>query len=142
MNYAKLKPKVAELLAAHPEWTSQQIADELNAATIIQIGSLTTKEFLDAITAEETAKIEKTAQDETAQGFADATTLQEYWYAVGSVDMKPGTPGRARVDGLVVEKVISESSRTALVAAATRSVSWAEELGLGEVNHGHVAQVR
>lgn len=142
MDYAKLTSKVAELTAAHPEWTDQQIADECNLASIAQIGSVTTKEFLDAITPQETAKIEKTAQDEAEEGFADATTLQEYWYAVGSVDMAPGTPGRARITGLVAAAVLSEASAAALVAAATDMVSWATSEGLEVIREGHVQQAR
>lgn len=146
MDYAKLRPKVAELLAVHPHWTDQQLADGMNAGSVARIGGLTTEQFLNTLSP---AKVDAlvdlaAAKNKKENGQPEATTLLSYVNYGGFIALAEGTHSRACIDKRVSAgtQIWTASDRDALIAAATSTISWAQAEGLEPVGDGHVRSAR
>lgn len=128
MDLGKLRTKDAELRAAHPEWTDQQICDDLNAATIQRV--------LPSLSGDEVFQ-----QTDKAEFGGLNDTKRQLWLAFcgrETIDPKDG----ANID--FVKWVFGDESQTVtnLAAARTETVSWATSEGYPFLYRGHLENAR
>jgi len=147
MDYDKLKPKVAELLAANPDWTDQQVADELNrpSVTVTRSRFVTFRTLLSELeVATAMAIIGKirAAADADPSGVLSVVrpTLENTSEGDG-IDMANAN-ARAFVDGLVAAEVLTAEEAAAVKGMAETTISWAEQLGLPHVGPHHAEHAR
>jgi hypothetical protein len=148
MDYAVLISEVAGLLAAHPDWTDQQIADGLNAKTITDVakgevmvryrtligayGPALADAVIDALQAAAAAGNKTIARIlPTVLGDGDSSGIDAASVIV-----------RATIDGLV-PAVLTADQAAKIKALGEVQVSRAEQLGFtGVVGPGHVKAAR
>jgi hypothetical protein len=145
MNYDKLKPKATELLAANPDWTDQQVADALNAATATVTRSrfVTYRTLLSELPIAQAMSIIgkiKAAPDPMGVLAVIRPTLENTAEGTG-IDMANAN-ARAFVDGLVTAKVLSAEEAAAIKGLAETQVSWASQNGFGQIRAAHIRNVR
>ena len=147
MDNAKLKIKDAELRADHPDWTDQQVADNLNAETVTQTYSrfVTYRTLLSELPIEQAmtiiAKIKATAAaDPDGVLGVIAPSLEDTAEGCG-IDMSNAN-ARTFIDGLVATKVLTADEGAAVKGMAERLISWATANGLPPVGPHHVEYAR
>ncbi len=138
---ALLTQKVATM-----EGTAAEIAAALNTPATTQIvRTVTTSEFLEAVSPTAYAKLLAIAEDATKPGHAQAAWLIQALDA-GQVSATEGTQGRAVLKLLLSSGILSAAESQALVAAAKEEAaagpSWAAANGIGYVYPEFVEQVR
>lgn len=136
MDYDKLKTEVAELLAAHPDWTDQQVADSLNAETVTVTHSrfVTFRTLLSELPVEQAMSVIgkiKAAAEANPVLAEILPSLKDTAEGCG-IDMANAN-ARAFVDGLVTAEVLTAEEAAAVKGMAETAISRAEELGLGRV---------
>jgi hypothetical protein len=123
--------------------TATEIAAELNGGTVTVVRTITTDEFLEAVSPANYAKIVTLAAG-TATGSAEAKWLLQALDA-GQVSATAGTRGRTLLELLLSSGILSAAESQALIAAATeetqQSPSWGEAAGIGYVYPEFVEQV-
>lgn len=135
---------LAEQIAAHPDLSDADLAALLSAPTSAgqAVGAIDAAVARDLIGWQETAAL----QDAADNGSGMARLAARYWLAAaGSLDMEDGADGRDLLDTLMAQGLLSEATRTAILAAATVDVpgpSIAQDWGLGECLPVFVGQVR
>jgi len=127
MDYIKVKAKDAELRAAHPDWTDQQVCDWMNAETVSRNkSSLTGSEALNAI--DKAEFISKTAEEK-----------ELVWNILHLGMLNPfGIEAALLVDIFGAQSV----TITALKVLRVELISWAESEGLETIFIGTVQQAR
>lgn len=142
MDYAKLKPKVAELRAAHPEWTNQQIADELNAATITKLEPIPSSELLAWAAAGDRFYSIETIANSGPKPIHSIAKVALLLISRDNTTLDLNLPDRvAFIDALVAGAVLTADDKASLYALASRTVSWAESEGMGTIREGEIQQV-
>ena len=156
MNYAKLTPKVAAVLVDHPDWTDQQVADELNAATVTQtysrfvtfrtvLSELPTTQAMSIIgkvKANAVVDAEAPAELQAIQAVLAEVLPSLTDTAEGcGIDMQNAN-ARGLVDSLVTAGVLTSDEGAAVKGMAERLVSWAASEGLPEITDGHIGSAR
>lgn len=144
MNYKALVPKVAEVLAANPAWTNQQVADAINAETV---------EVLDAPSMEAVIlwagrhdaiyRLEQFANSgpKPERQLAKATLAILTSPHVSNLDLT--NPEIATlVDDLVAVDIWNAAAQTDLLQTATQSVTWTSQNGCGGLSSGHIQSAR
>lgn len=135
---------LAEQIAAHPDLSDAELAALLSAPTSAgqAVGAIDAAVARDLIGWQETAAL----QDAADNGSGMARLAARYWLAAaGPLDMADGADGRDLLDTLVAQGLLSEATRTVILAAATVDVpgpSIAQDWGLGECLPVFVGQVR
>ncbi len=143
MNYAALKHEIEiDLLGrGYASMTDQQIADSLNTAdrtTIVPtvVGALGIMRLVGPTMG---ARI----LDKLETASANDSRLKWFLRELSAQGVDLGHPiTRATIDGLVVAGVLTQTEADALKRAAERTVTRAEELGLGVVRAGDVQAAR
>lgn len=147
MDYAKLKPKVVEVLAEHPDWTDQQVADSLNAATVVQTYSrfVTFRTLLSELPVEQAMaiilKIRAAANADPDGVLAVIRPSLEDTAEGCGIDMA-NINARSFVDALMVAEVLTAEEGAAVKGMAERTVSWAQSENLGVLYPGHIQNAR
>lgn len=156
MDYSKLTPKVAEMLASDDTLTDEQIADSLNAATITQTYSrfvtfrtvLSELETPVAMSIIGKARANSTVDTEAAAGvqaiqavLAEVLPSLEDTAEGCGIDMS-NTNARSLVDSMVAAEMLTSDEGAAVKAMAERQVSWATANGITSLRAGHVANAR
>jgi hypothetical protein len=128
MIHPTLKTKVFDVLSDHPDWTDQQIADALNAATIEQdVASIGGQELFEALVADDYNALS-----------ADQKSLLHAIIGMGTIAVS-GTNTRA---ALLAMFGPGTTTRSNLAALQTRLVSWATSEGLPRIKPGWVGTIR
>ena len=140
-HIAALAAKVATM-----QGTAAEIAAELNApATTQVVRTVTTDEFLEAVSPTAYAKVLAIAKDATKAGHAQAAWLIQALDA-GQVSATEGTQGRTVLELLLSSGILSAAESQALIAAAMEEAaagpSWGAANGIGYVYPEFVEQVR
>lgn len=140
-HIAALAAKVATM-----QGTASEIAAALNASATTQIvRTVTTDEFLEAVSPTAYAQVLAIAKDATKPGHAQAAWLIQALDA-GQVSATEGTQGRAVLELLLSSGILSAAESQALVTAAMEEAqagpSWGEANGIGYVYPEFVEQVR
>jgi hypothetical protein len=140
-HIAALAAKVATM-----QGTAAEIAAELNAPATTQIvRTVTTDEFLEAVSPTAYAQVLAIAKDVAKPGHAQAAWLIQALDA-GQVSATEGTQGRAVLELLLSSGILSAAESQALIAAAMEEAaagpSWATANGIGYVYPEFVEQVR
>lgn len=126
MDYAKVKAKDIELLAANPGWTDQQILDEMNAETVPRNKtSLTGSQVLNAI-------------DKAEYNTKTDAEKVLIWNVLHLGDLNP-----FGIEADLLQDVFGSSTTiTALQALRVETVSWATSEGMGQIVLGHLENAR
>lgn len=147
MDYDKLKVKVAEVLAAHPDWTDQQVADCLNepAVTATRSRFVTFRTLLSELPVTQAmtiiGKLRAAARaDESGVLAVILPTLEDTAEGCG-IDLANAN-ARVFLDGLVAAEVLTAEEAAAVKGMAETQISRAAQLGLGIVGDGHVRSAR
>jgi hypothetical protein len=145
MDYTILKPAVASLLAAHPDWTDQQLADGLNAKTVACIVPLTSSQLLDWLGANGAYTKLETAADNVALGDAVRSVCKVALLMLQRPDTtvdfnRPDHQAMAAV--LVAAGVATQDQVSQLQALAAGTQSRADQLGLPYIYPGYVTSAR
>lgn len=138
---ALLTQKVATM-----QGTAAEIAAALNTSATMQlVRTVTTDEFLEAVSPTAYAQVLAIAKNSAAPGHAQAAWLIQALDA-GQVSATTGTQGRAVLELLLSSGILSAAESQALVAAAMEESaagpSWGAANGIGYVYPEFVEQVR
>jgi len=149
VDYTKLKTKVAEVLADHPDWTDQQVCDELNAATVTETYSrfVTYRTLLSELPIEQAMSIIgkiKTAAASDPDGVLGvvAPSLADTAEGCG-IDMANAN-ARTFVDGLVAGGVLTAEEGAAVKGMAEKTVGYPLSIGRSDnrLDPTHIAKAR
>lgn len=139
-HIAALAAKVATM-----QGTAAEIAAELNApATTQVVRTVTTSEFLEAVSPTAYAKVLAIAKDVAKPGHAQAAWLIQALDA-GQVSATEGTQGRTVLELLLSSGILSAAESQALIAAAMEEAqagpSWGMANGFGCIRVSYVLEV-
>ena len=149
MDYAKLKAKVAEVLAEHPDWTDEQVCDSLNAATVTETYSrfVTFRTLLSELPTEQAMAIILKIRGAAA---ADANgvlavilpSLEDTAEGCG-IDMANAN-ARGFIDGLVAAEVLTAEEGAAVKGMAEKEIGYPLSIGRSDnrLDPTHVAKAR
>jgi len=129
VDYAKLKTKDAELRAAHPEWTDQQICNAINAETVeAEVDTIDACDVFEAIVPTERTAL-TTNQKENLRLILGMGVIRV-----------SGANTRAALAGMFGA---GTTTRESLIALQTRTTTWPQyHLGLAIVYPGHLENAR
>jgi len=147
MDNTKLKVKDAEVRAANPDWTDQQVCDELNAATVTETYSrfVTYRTLLSELPIQQAMSIIgkiKAAAVADPDGVLGVVgpSLEDTAEGCG-IDLSNAN-ARTFIDGLVAGGVLTSDEGAAVKGMAERLVSWATSEGLPKIRVGDVQRAR
>lgn len=144
MNYAVLKPEVEAILVAHPDWTDQQIADDLNTANRSQVSAVPMRLVIRWATRWDVLYVLEIGAN------TGPPTVRKLCKGALAMLASPHVPDfditdpelQGMMAALVTAGTITQIMADDLVALGTQTVSRAVELGLGVVGVGHVHSAR
>ena len=145
MNYEQLKLKVAELLAAHPDWSDQQMADDLNAATVAELVSIPSTELLAWAAAEDRFYSIETCAVSGPKPIRSIAKVALLLISRDNTELDLNLPDRkAFLDALVAGEVLTLADKESLYALATRTMSYPVSIGRpdGRLDPTHIAKAR
>lgn len=135
-------------LAEQPDVTAAALNAPTKAGEVI--GTVQAEQAIKALSAATLASIQDAALADapTQAGKIAARNAALSWgehLSMGSIDLAPGSAGRAVVDALVTGGIMTAEERTRLIALATTDVagpSWAESVGIGYVYPENLEQAK
>jgi len=136
VNYETLKPLVTSALAAHPDWSAQQVADHLNdpaQASVRSFEHVTEKGVASAYGLAFAATVKAKLQAVADAGNAGVAMALDWLRPEGGgIDM--GDPATVEVlDQLQAGGVLNEEEVTKAKVLGFRACSLAEQVGLGTI---------
>ena len=152
VNYELLGPKVAEIDAATPGLTDQQVADAINAETVATLVSrfVTYRTLLAELPLEQALTVigklkAAAASDETPATIKAVLEVVDPSLADTAsgtgIDLSNGN-ARSFLDGLVQATILTAEECDAVKALAEQTQSWADANGCSGLEARHVADAR
>jgi hypothetical protein len=145
VDYSKLKPKVDELVAAHPDWTDRQIADGLNAATVPELAAIPSSELLAWSAADDRFYRTETAAASGPKPVRSIAKVALLLITRPDTELDLTLLDRAGfVDTLVASEVWTEADKVSLYELATRAIPYPVSIGRpdGRLDATHIAKAR